>query len=231
VLSRPLTRLLFVGAPALALAAAAQLVTPPATAIDPIRIAAPQGTGQVLAATTPAAAATAAPTSAPEPTAAPTPVPTAVPTPEPTAAPTAPPATPRAVPPPTAPPAPPAPPRSRLVSDDGRLDTSVGVYSDCSGATVLSHAYAAVDTCVTSTTYFVGHNPGVFTPLLSETVGSVITWWDGSGTAHRLRVVATRTWLRVNGVPPLASGAVVAQFQTCLVPDGSKDLILDAVPA
>jgi hypothetical protein len=105
------------------------------------------------------------------------------------------------------------------------------VYSDCSGRTEVSHAVAQVDTCVGGRTYFVGHNPGVFTPLLSETVGSVITWWDSSGVAHRLRVVASRTWMRDDGVPPMVSGAVVAQFQTCLVLDGSKDLILDAVPA
>jgi hypothetical protein len=137
-------------------------------------------------------------------------------------------ATPAPPPPPTAPP---APPRSRLLSDDGRLNTGIGVYSDCTGATEVSHSIAQIDTCVRGRTYFVGHNPGVFTPLLSETVGSVITWWDGGGVAHRLQIVARRDWLRADGVPPLASGAVTVQLQTCLVADGSKDLILDAVPA
>jgi hypothetical protein len=105
------------------------------------------------------------------------------------------------------------------------------VYSDCSGNTALTHSEAAVDTCVSGRTYFVGHNPGVFTPLLSESVGSMITWWDGGGTAHRLRVVAVRNWLRADGVPPKASPDVVAQFQTCTVADGSRDVILDAVAA
>jgi hypothetical protein len=130
-----------------------------------------------------------------------------------------------------APPPPPPTPHSRLLSEDGRLDTGVGVYSDCRGTTEVSHAVAAVDTCIGGRTYFVGHNPGVFTPLLAETVGSAVTWWDGNGTAHRLRIVARRDWMRDDGVPPMVSGAVVAQFQTCLVADGSRDLILDAVAA
>lgn len=55
--------------------------------------------------------------------------------------------------------------RNRLMSNDGSLDTSVGIYSDCSGRTPLSHAEAQIDTCETGS-YFVGHNPGVFAPLL-----------------------------------------------------------------
>jgi len=217
---RALLRVLAVGSSALALAAAAQLAAPPVAAVEPILATARPGSGQVLAATTPA------PTDTPQPTALPTDAPTPrVVTPPP------PPPTATTVPPPTAAPAAPAPPHSRLVSDDGRVNTGVGTYSDCNGATEVSHAIAQIDTCVGGRTYFVGHNPGVFTPLLSETVGSVITWWDGGGVAHRLQIVARRDWLRADGVPPLATGAVTVQFQTCLVADGSKDLILDAVPA
>ena len=204
-------RLLGLNAVALGVAAAAQAATPPVVAVEPIVARAQPGSGQVLSATFPA------------PTAAPSPAATAVPT--------APPVVHAPAPTPPPPPPPAASPHSRLVSDDGRLNTGVGVYSDCSGATALSHAYAAIDTCVGGRTYFVGHNPGVFTPLMSETVGSVITWWDASGTAHRLRVVARRTWFRADGAPPVVSGAVVAQFQTCLVTDGTEDVILDAVAA
>jgi hypothetical protein len=121
-----------------------------------------------------------------------------------------------------------------LRSADGSLDTTVSTYADCSGATELTHSEAAVDTCVSGRTYFVGHNSGVFTPLLSLGVGDVITWYDNGGAAHRLRIVAVRdNWLRDNGVPPLANGNVVAQFQTCetAYPDGSHDRILDAVAA
>jgi hypothetical protein len=125
-------------------------------------------------------------------------------------------------------------PRNLLRSADGSLDTPVTVYDDCSGQSELTHDAAAIDTCVGGRTYFVGHNAGVFTPLLSVHAGDVITWYDGAGADHRLRIVAVRhNWLRDDGVPPLAMGAVVAQFQTCetAYPDGSHDRILDAVPA
>jgi hypothetical protein len=125
-------------------------------------------------------------------------------------------------------------PRNLLRSADDSLDTSVTVYDDCSGQTELTHDTAAIDTCVGGRTYFVGHNAGVFTPLLDLGVGDLLTWYDAGGAAHRLRVVAVRDdWLRDTGVPPLATGAVVAQFQTCetAYPDGSHDRILDAVAA
>jgi len=125
-------------------------------------------------------------------------------------------------------------PPNILVSADGTLNTTVTTYSDCTGQSELTHAAAAVDTCVSGRTYFVGHNAGVFTPLLNLGVGDIITWDDGSGVVHRLRIVAMRdNWLRADGVPPLASPDVVAQFQTCetAYPDGSHDRILDAVPA
>jgi hypothetical protein len=45
-------------------------------------------------------------------------------------------------------------------------------------------------------------------------------------------VVSVRPdWRASNGVPPPTEPDVVAQFQTCAVPDGSIDRILDVVPA
>lgn len=128
----------------------------------------------------------------------------------------------------------PAGPANTLLSGDGTLDTTVTPYADCTGATELTHSTAAIDTCVSGRIYFVGHNAGVFTPLLDLGVGSVITWYDNGGAAHVLRVVSVRdNWLRDDGVPPLTNGRVVAQFQTCetAYPDGSHDRILDAVAA
>jgi hypothetical protein len=206
------SRLLLLSVPAAALAAAVQAAASPLQAVEPFVAVTPTGAQARVEAATAA-----------------TPGPTAIPT----LASTPAPAQRAATPEPSAPPRTPAPVvlRNHLHSADGRLDTAVGVYSDCSGGTALTHAAAAVDTCVTQDTYFVGHNPGVFTPLLSESVGSLITWWDGSGQAHVLRIVAVRSWLRADGVAPQVSAAVVAQFQTCEVSDGSKDWIYDAVAA
>ena len=136
-----------------------------------------------------------------------------------------------ATPPATATPVPTGPPNT-LTSADGTLDTSVGVYTDCTGKTELTHAEAAVDSCVSGATYFVGHNPGVFTPLMTMGVGSLITYDDANGMAHTWRVVSVRTaWHSAGGIPPVTESDVVAQFQTCVLPDGSIDRILDVVPA
>ena len=129
---------------------------------------------------------------------------------------------------------PPAPVQhfNHLTSGDGSLNTAVGVYSDCSGRTELTHAEAAIDTCIPGPTYFVGHNVGVFTPLMHLGVGAIITYYDGNGTAHVWRVAyVIPNWTAANGVPPAQGPGVVAQFQTCVVADGSVDRILDVVPA
>jgi hypothetical protein len=125
----------------------------------------------------------------------------------------------------------PAPPRDRLVSNDVPLDTGVGLYADCSRATELTHATAAIDACLPGRQYFIGHNPGVFTPLLDIKVGNTITYIDGSGAPHPYRVVGVRTWNRFWGSPPFVQPDVSAQFQTCVTPDAVWDQILDAVPA
>jgi hypothetical protein len=120
--------------------------------------------------------------------------------------------------------------RNRLISADGSLNTGVGYYGDCSGRTPLTHSMAAIDGCVGGRTYFVGHNPGVFTPLMHFGVGALITWYDGAGNAHRLRIIAVRQWNHSAGAPPLVSGATT-EFQTCITADGSLERILDAAPA
>jgi len=123
----------------------------------------------------------------------------------------------------------PTPPayRNRLISADGSVNASVGVYSDCSGNTPLVRYQAAIDTCIGGVTYFVGHNPGVFTGLLNESVGSMITYWDGNGSAHTLQIIARRQWVAANGLVRPVGGARY-EFQTCLTPSGSVDWIFDA---
>ncbi|MFN2452364.1 MAG: hypothetical protein ABR541_08425 [Candidatus Dormibacteria bacterium] len=136
-----------------------------------------------------------------------------------------------AAPPAPAPAPAPAPTfRSRLVSQDGSLNTGVGYYGDCSGRTPLTRGSAAIDGCIGGRLFFVGHNPGVFTPLMHMGVGSIITWWDGGGTAHRLRIVAVRQWVH-SGLPPFPVNGGTVQFQTCITADGSLDRLLDAAPA
>jgi hypothetical protein len=122
-------------------------------------------------------------------------------------------------------------PENLLTSADGTLHTGVGVYSDCTGAAPVPVDIAAVDTCVHGRTYFVGHNQGVFTPLMHMGPGSLITWYDARGAIHRYRVVAVRD--TGGGAHPLVttSRRVDAQFQTCAAADGSVDRILDAVAA
>ncbi|TMD09463.1 MAG: hypothetical protein E6J03_01650 [Chloroflexi bacterium] len=128
-------------------------------------------------------------------------------------------------------PAPPGGPVNWLTSADGTLHTAVGVYSDCTGAAPVPTDMAAVDTCVRGRTYFVGHNQGVFTPLMHLGPGSLITWYDARGAVHRYRVVAVRD--TAGGAHPLTttSHRVDAQFQTCALANGSVDRILDAVRA
>ena len=124
--------------------------------------------------------------------------------------------------------------RNSLTSGDGTLHTGVGVYADCTGQTPLTSSEAAIDPCMSGPTYFVGHNVGVFTPLMHMTVGSTITYHDGSGVAHHWRVVSVRDdHASATGVAAPTQADVVAQFQTCETysPSGQFDRIVDVVTA
>jgi hypothetical protein len=125
----------------------------------------------------------------------------------------------------------PAGPHDRLVSADGTLNVKVGVYADCSGKRPIDPHQADVDSCFIDRTYFVGHSPGVFSPLLRMGVGSLITWYDRNGASRSLRIVSRRDLPRNTQALSLSQPDVVAQFQTCLTADGSLDRILDAVAA
>lgn len=119
-----------------------------------------------------------------------------------------------------------------LHAEDGSLNVAVGFYWDASGQTAVPRYEAVLDMAIKDVQYyFDGHNPGVFTPLLGEGVGSYFDYWDGNGTAHRFRLVSVRSWTAANGEPPPVTPLVVAQFQTCRVPDGSVDWIYDLVAA
>ncbi len=125
------------------------------------------------------------------------------------------------------------PPMSQLVSTELGLDVPVvGDYTDCSGHAAVSHDGAMIDTCLVAPDgYFIGHNPGPFTPLMQAEVGSRLTYYDGTGLPHDYRVVSIRAWMARWGQPPLASADVTAQFQTCITLDGTWDRIVDVAPA
>lgn len=121
---------------------------------------------------------------------------------------------------------PPAHPGYNELLGPGGLYTGVTNYTDCTGRTPLTTYSAALDTCVTGRAYFVGHNPGVFSPILNYHPGDVVTFYNGRGLQDHFTVVGSRDWVWGNGIPPLLPGARV-QFQTCLTADGSVDRIVD----
>src|ERR1039458_9461515 len=99
----------------------------------------------------------------PPPTLLATPIPAATPLPTPTVQPTLLPA------PPSLPATATPDPRSVLIG--AGVDTEVTTYSDCTATSPLPRSEAAIYACATWDTYFLGHNPGVFTPLLSAQNG------------------------------------------------------------
>ena len=139
---------------------------------------------------------------------------------------------PRPVPPPARVPGAAVHRRDFLISADGTLSTPVGIYSDCTGRSPLARMEAAIDTCYAAPAYFLGHNLGVFSPLMHMGVGSLITYYDGAGQAHLWRVVFIHDgWPIGPGRPAPAGPDVVAQFQTCTSRDGSVTRVLDVVNA
>ncbi|MEP7104576.1 MAG: hypothetical protein ABI838_01855, partial [Chloroflexota bacterium] len=83
-------------------------------------------------------------------------------------------------------------PRNRLESADGSLRVDVGSYTDCSGLAPVPRDAAELDPCFAGRYYFVGHNPGVFTPLMRLGAGDLITYHDPSGKAQRFRLLGWR---------------------------------------
>jgi hypothetical protein len=110
------------------------------------------------------------------------------------------------------------------------VDTAVTSYGDCSGTAVVPQGMAAIDRCAPAgLVYFLGHNPGVFSPLMNAEMGQKITWFDSAGAAHPLKIISVRNVSRFDGFPSPTAGAL-AEFQTCANADGSVDRILDAGP-
>lgn len=121
-----------------------------------------------------------------------------------------------------------APLQRNLLTGPHGLDTRVGPkYTDCTGNTEVAHDAALIDACHTNAVLFVGHNQGVFSPLLNFVVGDVINWYDGTGRLHHLRIIAVRN-VSSSVFPPVLG---TYEFQTCLyrIPNSPMDRDLDAV--
>ncbi len=110
----------------------------------------------------------------------------------------------------------------------GGVDVSVADYSDCTSQSPVPSGVAAIDTCVTWDTYFIGHNPGVFTPILDMADGTVMTYYDSSDVAHRYVVEGSVETSFGDPVTQPPEGSA-AQFQTCVTPTGSVTRIFWAV--
>ena len=121
-------------------------------------------------------------------------------------------------------------PRRNVLTGPHGLNAPVGPnYTDCTGNSEVPHDAAVVDACQTAAVLFVGHNQGVFTPLLNFVRGDVITWFDGAGAQHRLRIVAVRDVSAADFPPVLGT----YEFQTCRFAtlNSPLDRELDAVEA
>jgi hypothetical protein len=126
----------------------------------------------------------------------------------------------------------PAGPRSWISVPSVHLGVAVVDYDDCTGNTPMTRSAAVHYLCSAQpVTVLVGHNPGVFSPLLGTHAGDLVTYRDQSGQ---------RT-LRLNSpvrVPP-EQAALYAQdgsythmvLTTCAAPDSSSYWVFIAVPA
>ena len=193
----------------------------------PARAAAPVGGahGARVSAESPSPALTPSPTPSPMPSSIPSPSATPLVRPAPAAPPLAQVplgATPAAAPA-SAPVALPVP-ANRLIGPG--LDVPVTLYTDCTAGTPLPRSSVALDTCMLpghsaayADDYFLGHNPGQFSPLVNDPAGTVLTYFDSQGVAHRFAIAGHVDV--PGGTAPLPPPRTVAQFQTCLVPSGA----------
>ncbi len=96
-------------------------------------------------------------------------------------------------------------------------------YDDCTGRVPLTHAAAAIDTCVKDEMYFLGHNPGVFTPALDLRVGDEVDYIESNGAQHHF--VVDSIFVAVPPLRPPRPDYISAQMQTCI--DAQSDLIVN----
>lgn len=91
-------------------------------------------------------------------------------------------------------------------------------YSDRSGSVIPAQGVATIDTRAgANNLYLLGHNPGVFSPLLGLGPGALVRYWDNAGRAHDF-IVQSRTSVGRTDVSPLLAsyGSLTLTLQTCL---------------
>ncbi len=91
-------------------------------------------------------------------------------------------------------------------------------YTDMTGTVIPAHGVATVDARAGANNfYLLGHNPGVFSPLMSVGPGSWVRYWDGQGLTHDFQVQARYQVSRTDVSPLVASyGSATLTLQTCL---------------
>ena len=128
-------------------------------------------------------------------------------------------------------PAPTPRPGSRILVPSVGLQVGVVDYSDCSGDTPMTRVSAVLFGCTPSAvTTFVGHNPGVFTPLLRTQTGDHVFYQhDGVQDAW---IITARYRVSPQDASTYAEDGSYqhAVFATCAEPDSSAYWIFIATP-
>jgi hypothetical protein len=129
--------------------------------------------------------------------------------------------------------APADPPRagSALVIPSVSLQVGVIDYGDCTGDTVMTRSSAVHFLCTPATVAaFVGHNPGVFTPLLRTQPGDQVTY-QHDGAADTYVIGAGRRVSPQEAAAYTQDGSYVHMvLATCAEPDSSAYWIFLATP-
>lgn len=93
------------------------------------------------------------------------------------------------------------------------LTMPVSIYADCMGMSRVPYDSAALDTCWTGEYYFVGHNPGIFTPIQRLRRGDIVGFNDGK-KSHYFIVDSSEVRTTTEWFP--APDGINARMQTCL---------------
>ena len=129
-------------------------------------------------------------------------------------------------------PPPAARPGSRLTVPSAALEVAVVDYGDCAGNTPMTRVSAVHFLCTPSAvTAFVGHNPGVFTPLLKTHAGDHVYYQHDGVQDEYILGAARRVSPQDAAAASQDSSFTHAVFATCAEPDSSAYWIFIATPS